>query len=376
MDKLNNQLEQIITELVSNGELNEACLIVSHELKISITEATFIVDTFRPIHEVDLWAFQPQQPNPIQFLSSNTLLNELFSTGLDISDEKLESILALPRHLIIPDLERIIEYTVEHGAYYYNLEEYIENLESFIVHAIFLLTELQAQESLPVLLKFLAEDEKMVEFWLGDYITESIWQDIFVLGSNQTDLLLDFVINTSASIWCKIAVFEAVTQLALHYPEKKAQINQWVERVLHWLSLTENHDENIILISSFIAAIMNARATEFIDKIKPFFDADLVDEFFTGDWNEVLTEIYSEANENRKELLAIGARYKLFAPFNLDNETDDFTYFNEDWEDGDEDKLYVDGPIKRTEPKIGRNEPCPCGSGKKYKKCCLNSTQS
>ncbi|MEI9886045.1 MAG: UPF0149 family protein [Rhizomicrobium sp.] len=24
----------------------------------------------------------------------------------------------------------------------------------------------------------------------------------------------------------------------------------------------------------------------------------------------------------------------------------------------------------RTTPKIGRNEPCPCGSGKKYKKCC------
>jgi uncharacterized protein YecA (UPF0149 family) len=21
-------------------------------------------------------------------------------------------------------------------------------------------------------------------------------------------------------------------------------------------------------------------------------------------------------------------------------------------------------------PKIGRNEPCPCGSGKKFKKCC------
>ena len=22
--------------------------------------------------------------------------------------------------------------------------------------------------------------------------------------------------------------------------------------------------------------------------------------------------------------------------------------------------------------KIGRNNPCPCGSGKKYKKCCIN----
>ncbi|MCA9066566.1 MAG: SEC-C domain-containing protein, partial [Planctomycetaceae bacterium] len=27
--------------------------------------------------------------------------------------------------------------------------------------------------------------------------------------------------------------------------------------------------------------------------------------------------------------------------------------------------------IFRDEPKTGRNDPCPCGSGKKYKKCCL-----
>jgi len=28
-------------------------------------------------------------------------------------------------------------------------------------------------------------------------------------------------------------------------------------------------------------------------------------------------------------------------------------------------------PITRRE-KVGRNDPCPCGSGKKYKRCCLN----
>ncbi|MBL7071472.1 MAG: preprotein translocase subunit SecA [Candidatus Omnitrophica bacterium] len=27
-------------------------------------------------------------------------------------------------------------------------------------------------------------------------------------------------------------------------------------------------------------------------------------------------------------------------------------------------------PFKREDPKVGRNDPCPCGSGKKYKKCC------
>jgi SEC-C motif-containing protein len=26
--------------------------------------------------------------------------------------------------------------------------------------------------------------------------------------------------------------------------------------------------------------------------------------------------------------------------------------------------------VKRESPKIGRNDPCPCGSGKKFKKCC------
>ena len=28
-------------------------------------------------------------------------------------------------------------------------------------------------------------------------------------------------------------------------------------------------------------------------------------------------------------------------------------------------------PARRVGPSVGRNEPCPCGSGKKYKKCCM-----
>ncbi len=27
-------------------------------------------------------------------------------------------------------------------------------------------------------------------------------------------------------------------------------------------------------------------------------------------------------------------------------------------------------PLKATHPKVGRNDPCPCGSGKKFKQCC------
>jgi len=30
-------------------------------------------------------------------------------------------------------------------------------------------------------------------------------------------------------------------------------------------------------------------------------------------------------------------------------------------------------PFRREHPKVGRNDACPCGSGKKYKRCCVDS---
>ena len=45
--------------------------------------------------------------------------------------------------------------------------------------------------------------------------------------------------------------------------------------------------------------------------------------------------------------------------------------FTTDFEDDSDDDYGPPQPYRRTEPQIGRNDPCPCGSGKKYKKCCM-----
>jgi preprotein translocase subunit SecA len=37
---------------------------------------------------------------------------------------------------------------------------------------------------------------------------------------------------------------------------------------------------------------------------------------------------------------------------------------------GGEEESGSNQPYRRKERKVGRNEPCPCGSGRKYKKCC------
>ena len=35
------------------------------------------------------------------------------------------------------------------------------------------------------------------------------------------------------------------------------------------------------------------------------------------------------------------------------------------------EREYHQETVRRDRPKIGRNDPCPCGSGKKYKNCCM-----
>lgn len=66
--------------------------------------------------------------------------------------------------------------------------------------------------------------------------------------------------------------------------------------------------------------------------------------------------------------VTFAARFKENGEFNVHRERGTFRREKGDW-------VYVDGKINpQIEPrrveKIGRNDPCPCGSGKKYKKCC------
>ena len=63
------------------------------------------------------------------------------------------------------------------------------------------------------------------------------------------------------------------------------------------------------------------------------------------------------------------ALYSANGEFCNHHEISTFVREDGDWkfEDGE---MVGETPIVREEPKIGRNDPCPCGSGRKYKKCC------
>ena len=67
-------------------------------------------------------------------------------------------------------------------------------------------------------------------------------------------------------------------------------------------------------------------------------------------------------------IVEFSAKYAMDGEEQTHRERAEFKMFGEHWRyvDGH----MVSGPPVRKEKKIGRNEPCPCGSGKKYKKCC------
>ena len=64
--------------------------------------------------------------------------------------------------------------------------------------------------------------------------------------------------------------------------------------------------------------------------------------------------------------------------FNMFKADADYLYKLKEWESILTQEKYTEiydnyrrsRTVRRTEKKIGRNDPCPCGSGKKYKNCC------
>ena len=89
-----------------------------------------------------------------------------------------------------------------------------------------------------------------------------------------------------------------------------------------------------------------------------------------ADWIglEILKTVGGQAEDLRGQVEFV-ARYRRAGVTEEHHELSDFKKENGVW-------FFFDGKIVgkeafvRPEPKVGRNDPCPCGSGAKFKKCC------
>ena len=130
-------------------------------------------------------------------------------------------------------------------------------------------------------------------------------------------------------------------------------------------------------------ALMRARYTSYVKQEIDFIintcekseEIADIDRKATEDWSKtstwhglkiLRTEKGTESDE--EGLVEFTATYTSKGMHDVHHETGYFKKINGEW-------LYSAGNLKtetvvREGAKIGRNDPCPCGSGKKYKKCC------
>jgi len=125
---------------------------------------------------------------------------------------------------------------------------------------------------------------------------------------------------------------------------------------------------------NFIKKITGQEKKEEAEKAVPKNDktiSEKTDEELEAEINAISPDIFKQANQPEQKAMIIRIYRKLIeagVDVNDDKAVKKWVMKHpEILKGGDVVEVKT---FHREQPKIGRNDPCPCGSGKKYKKCC------
>ena len=292
----------------------------------------------------------------------------LYQYGVNIEKEKLERLLALPRATLIQDLQTVLKDIIRRYQYFRELDgagELSEHGAFFGCHAVFLLGELEASEALDDIMETLKQDNDFLFFWYFDLLTEDFWDPILKTGSRQIKKLKEFILTPHIDTYARQEVANALSQIALHYPERRKEILDCLESIMDVI-IEANPASGLVdsVFNGFLVSdVLSLRATDLMGKIEQLYQKGYVAEGVVGSLDKIKGEILKEPGFNpKKELSGIFERYEKLQK--IANKIKSFKKENE--------VVPSIGKPVTSSPKVGRNDPCPCGSGKKYKKCCWN----
>lgn len=217
------------------------------------------------------------------------------------------------------------------------------------VHAWRVLGEMQAEDAaLPLLERF---DDYHECYWAGDelpYIIANICrvEHIYKISNHLFDESKDSSSRIMAASTIKI--------LADLYEDKKSE---YIDIISRCLDESSQHSKSFNTL--LVLFLVDLQAKSKIDNIRRAFQEGRIDSFLVGDIEDVemnlgLREIRDTKPKHFLDFRPLDALHEHIKHcLECGNAVNNMTLINQG-------------------TKIGRNEPCHCGSGKKYKKCCLN----
>ncbi len=207
------------------------------------------------------------------------------------------------------------------------------------VHAMRALGQLRAEAAVAPLLEFIATDA-------GEYTPEYGLPEVFgMIGQPAIAPVAGYILDRSKPTLPVGTAIEGLGQIAKRHPQCRSAC---VETLEQRLRLPAPVDPTINGFA--VSALIDLAEVGSIDVIRDAFQRGVVDVSFAGDLEDVE--------------IALGVREHRVTP------KPRYTTFPRTLEVARESHVHVpQQPVRRE--KVGRNAPCPCGSGKKYKKCCL-----
>lgn len=221
------------------------------------------------------------------------------------------------------------------------------------------------RESCRPLLRLLRRPFDEIDVLLGDTITESLAKIVAGVFDDDADDLFTLMVDRSLDEFIREAIFGAATFLAWERRIERARFREFLVRFREEL-LADDGDQ---AWAGWLQAIMLLGLRDLV----PLVDSA---------WREGrLPEHWIDRLEFDEELAAAER-----APDDIDRFTQNNLGYIEDvlvsleWANGGEedegDASWADiapfnEPVRNPWRHVGRNDPCPCGSGKKAKKCCL-----
>ena len=242
----------------------------------------------------------------------------------------------------------------------------------FILH---LAGEKQDTRVFPLLCR-LARDGEAIETALGDGITTTLKRILISTYDGDLDTLKGLIEAAEADQFVRAGTLEVLAYLTAIGRIPRDETQAYLLRLYDTL---QPQQENFVW-SGWVLAIALLGLEELSDVVRQAFGRGLIDPMVMG---------YDDFRRDLERTLADPARmagfeYDQIGPLeDAIGELSGWYAFSdaaqqdqERWAPSPEDAglAYADTPLPFVDPfkGVGRNDPCPCGSGKKFKKCCLD----
>jgi hypothetical protein len=211
------------------------------------------------------------------------------------------------------------------------------------VHAWRALGQLRAEAAVALLLASLTALD-------GDDVADTeIPVVLGMIGPAAIPHIAAFLSDRSNSEWVAATAMSGLAEIGKRHAASRAESIGILTGVL------EPHaDANPTTNGFAVAALLDLKAVEAIDTIRAAFRRGAIDCSIAGDAEDVEIEFGLRDRRATRAPRHWGLPAVRLPRFETDH----------NWND-------IAALPKRQE--VGRNDPCPCGSGKKYKKCCLQS---